>query len=189
VHYGVHYDLAIDHSQIDPSDAPHSVVLRRIQIADVRSIAIQDPRWRPVRQRAGNGSLAPHFRHSGRRNEFLEAAGGRHLDIAASGGPAEVRSASSIKVGPSPIGYQPGSGERDSVHLGAVGAHKHPHMGQITFWTKRRRRRRELACTGLWGGKTGRGGQRRREVWDRGSNAKRIRSRSRPKGRRCPLAF
>lgn len=25
--------------------------------------------------------------------------------------------------------------ERDSVHLGTVAAHKHPHMGQITFWT------------------------------------------------------
>lgn len=28
--------------------------------------------------------------------------------------------------------------ERDSVHLGTVAAHKHPHMGQITFWTSGR---------------------------------------------------
>ncbi|WP_376703063.1 helix-turn-helix domain-containing protein [Mesorhizobium sp. ISC25] len=25
--------------------------------------------------------------------------------------------------------------ERDSLHLGTVAAHKHPHMGQVTFWT------------------------------------------------------
>ena len=28
--------------------------------------------------------------------------------------------------------------ERDSMHLGTVAAHKHPHMGQITFWTSGR---------------------------------------------------
>ena len=28
--------------------------------------------------------------------------------------------------------------ERDTVHLGTVSAHKHPHMGQITFWTSGR---------------------------------------------------
>ena len=28
--------------------------------------------------------------------------------------------------------------ERDSVHFGKVAAHKHPHMGQITFWTSGR---------------------------------------------------
>ena len=29
---------------------------------------------------------------------------------------------------------------RDSLHLGTVAAHKHPHMGQITFWTSGRGR-------------------------------------------------
>lgn len=28
--------------------------------------------------------------------------------------------------------------ERDRVHFGTVAAHKHPHMGQITFWTSGR---------------------------------------------------
>ena len=28
--------------------------------------------------------------------------------------------------------------ERESLHLGTVTAHKHPHMGQITFWTSGR---------------------------------------------------
>lgn len=28
--------------------------------------------------------------------------------------------------------------ERDSLHLGRVAVHKHPHMGQVTFWTSGR---------------------------------------------------